>query len=401
MQPLPLAAQALARGDALSALRLVAHDDQPASLLVRGIAYAQMGDLDRAAQLLERARASSKDPLLRQRAQAAKLEIDLLWGRAAAVAREAALVATELDALGDAHNAAMQRLVIARAEVLRGRLGEAHRTIEQVLARTQLAPEIRAVAMLAQAENAVRARQASQADAVLGALDRALVVKPNELLERAAASLRAQLRAPVARLTSNGAEREVSLFEIERASNGDQLLVDACRSTMLAGRAVLSFASRPVLFALLLALARSWPQPCARDSLMREALGARRPNESHRARLRVEIGRLRRVLEGIAEPRARNGGYVLESERPIAWLAPLSNDGAARVSILLADGAAWSARAVAEHLGVSLRTAQRALSTLVEAGGARRLGGARDVSYAGSRPAIASRLLLLALLSTP
>lgn len=401
MRAVERAAEALSRGDALGALRHAGPGEDPPSLLVRGVAYAQMGDLERAADLLGRARASSDDPLLQRRASAAKLEIDLLWGRAASVAQEAAEVAAELEALGDARNAAMQRLVVARAEVLRGRLGEARRTVDEVLAQPQLGAEIRAVAMLAQAENAVRARLPSRADALLDELDGALVQAPHELMLRAAAALREQLRAPVARLGSSGTDQEVSLFGIELASNGNQLLVDTCRAAVLAGRAEISFASRPVLFALLVSLARSWPQVCSRDTLMREALGARRSNESHRARLRVEIGRLRKVLAGIAEPRAREDGYTLVSDRAVVVLTPLSNDEAARVSILLGDGAAWSARAVAEHLGVSIRTAQRALWTLVEGGRARRFGAARDVTYAGSQPAIASRLLLLALLSGP
>ena len=58
--------------------------------------------------------------------------------------------------------------------------------------------------------------------------------------------------------------------------------------------AVISLATRPVLFALARALAEAWPGDVPRDALVARAFGAKLADESHRARLRVEIGRLRR-----------------------------------------------------------------------------------------------------------
>ncbi len=156
-------------------------------------------------------------------------------------------------------------------------------------------------------------------------------------------------------------------------------------------------AKRPVLFALLLALGRAWPAAVPRDELAARAFETKRVNASHRSRLRVEIGRLRKVLEALGEPVATAEGYVLETTRAVAVLLPPSDDDDARLAILLGDGAWWTAQALAEHAGVSKRTAQRALSALAESGAAIRAGTAKDVRYARPGAPIASRMLLLGL----
>ncbi len=79
-------------------------------------------------------------------------------------------------------------------------------------------------------------------------------------------------------------------------------------------------------------------------------------------------------------------------------LLPPTEDDAARVGFLLADGASWSAQGLAEHAGVSRRTAQRTLGALVASGGAVRTGQGKQVRYARPGGAIASRMLLLGLL---
>jgi hypothetical protein len=174
-------------------------------------------------------------------------------------------------------------------------------------------------------------------------------------------------------------------------------VVDACRRLVASGRATIPLARRPILFALLLPLARAFPGDVPRDDLAQQAFGAKRINESHRSRLRVEVGRLRKELEGLLGLTATPRGYALSSARPIVVLLPPSDDHDAKVALLLADGAAWTAQAIAEHAGISKRTAQRALSLLVESGRAVKLGSGRNVQYASASEPIASRLLLLGL----
>ncbi len=214
-------------------------------------------------------------------------------------------------------------------------------------------------------------------------------------------ALEAELSQPVARLERGGVIRTADLFAIEAASSGGVLLVDACRRVVFAGRVSVPLSKRPVVFALLLVLARAWPGAVPRDVLAARAFDTRRVNAAHRSRLRVEVGRLREVLAGLAEPVSTDEGYELASPREVMTLLPPSDDDDARVAILLADGASWSARGLAEHAGVSKRTAQRALATLVKAGGATRSGKGKDVRYTRPAPRIASRMLLLGLVPAP
>lgn len=292
----------------------------------------------------------------------------------------------------------MQRLVLARADVLLGRLGEARRTIEAVLANA-LPSNLVPVVWLANAEIALREIAPTRARAALVEARRALDAAPNALLARALVALEEELVLPVARLSERGRARDADLFAIERAASGDAFLVDACRRLVIAGRASIPLARRPVLFALLLPIARAWPDSVARDELAATGFGVRVVNISHRSRLRVEIGRLRKVLHGIAEPIATKDGYALASERPVLVLVPASEDDAARVAILLGDGASWSAQSIAEHAGISKRTALRALAVLVESGRVGRTRAGKEVLYAMAGPGerIASRLLLLGL----
>jgi len=393
------AGRALAQGDPLRALGLVGRTDTALGLTVRGVAYAQLGDLELARESLLRAVSLADDARTRARARAALVEIALSTGDPAAAARAAKVSADELDAIGDGHNAAMQRLVLARAEVLLGRLGEARRVVEEVLS-TDVAPDVRAVASLAEAEISIRALAATEARHALARARLALEQAPHPLISRAVLAVERELSLPLARTWRGGVSRSADLFAIEEVSRGDVLLVDACRRLAVAGRATIPLGRRPVLFALLLALARAWPEPVARDELISVAFEARRANPSHRARLRVEIGRLRKILDGLAaEPTATPAGYVLSSERDVVVLLPPSDDEAARVALLLGDGASWSAQGLAEHAGVSRRTAQRALGALVESGDAIRMGQGRGVRYARPGAPIASRMLLLGLVA--
>ncbi len=396
-QALVLARQALADGAPLRALGLVGRVDGALGLLLRGIAYAQLGDLELARQSLERTVALADDAHTRARARAALVEISLHAGDPAPAARAAEDSARELAALGDERNAAMQRLVRARAEVLLGRLGEARHVVETVVAE-DLPPDLGALAYLTQAEIAVRALVPSEARRALARAGTCLKSKPHPLLERALAALERELSMPVARILRSGIVAPADLFAIEDASRGDLFLVDACRRIALSGRVTIPLARRPVLFALLLVLARAWPAAVDRDELAAKAFDAQRVNTSHRARLRVEIGRLRKIMDGLAaEPMASKEGYELRSKRDVVVLLPPSEDEAARIGFLLADGASWSAQGLAEHAGVSRRTAQRALGALVDSGSVIRSGKGKRVSYARRGGPIASRMLLLGL----
>lgn len=399
--PHAAAGRALARGDALRALGLVGRAEDALGLTLRGIAYAQLGELDLARKSLVRGSRLTRAPLARARIQAALAEISMSDGEPAAAARAARASADELATLGDARNAAMQRLVLARAEVLCGRLAEARLVVGVVLGERTLAPGVRAVAWLAKAEIAVRAALAGEAREALKQAREAMVAAPNELLARALVALEAELSQPVARLERGGVVRSADLFAIEAASSGEVLLVDACRRLVIGGRASVPLAKRPIVFSLLLVLARAWPEAVARDELAARAFATRTVNASHRSRLRVEIGRLRSLLSGLAEPVATEEGYALKSTREVMTLLPPSDDDDARIAILLGDGASWSAQGLAEHAGVSKRTAQRALAALVEAGGAIRSGKGKDVRYMRPGPRIASRMLLLGLVPVP
>lgn len=392
------AARALAGGDPLRALTGVGRDDSPRGLTLRGIAYAQLGDLELARTALEQAVGrADDDPLLAARARAALVEVELGSGAPAQAARAARAAADALERLGDARNAAMQRLVLARAEVLLGRLNEARRAVEAVLAG-DLGPDLRAVASLVQAEIAVRALHPSDARAALARAREAMARAPHQLLARTVEALEHELARPVASIWRAGATVDADLFAIESLARGHVLLVDACRRLALAGRVTIPLARRPVLFALLLELARAWPAAVARDDLAARAFAVGRVNASHRARLRVELGRLRRLMDGLAAaPVASEDGYVLASERDVAVLLPPTDDEAARLGLLLGDGAAWSAQALADHAGVSRRTAQRALQLLVERGVVVRTGKGKDVRYTRPGAPIASRMLLLGL----
>lgn len=396
------AADALARGEALRALALVGRAESGPGLVLKGIAYAQIGDLDLAKKSLNRAaKLGTTKPIDRARARAALVEVALASGDAAGAARTAEQSVAELDRLGDTRNGAMQRLVQARAEVLLGRLGEARSLVQDVLAKRWPA-ELQAVALLASAEIAVRGARALEARSALSTARRALDESPNGLLARELVTLETELSRPVARLETRGAARTADLFAIEDASNGQVMLVDACRRLVVAGRAMVPLVKRPVLFALLLCLARAWPNEVARDALATQAFDAKKVNESHRSRLRVEIGRLRSVLEGMGEPVATDAGYTLSSTRDVYVLLPRDEgDDSSLIAMLLGDGATWSAQELAEHAGVSKRTVQRALAALVESGAVVRMGEARDARYARSGPRIASRMLLLGLVPKP
>jgi DNA-binding transcriptional ArsR family regulator len=169
------------------------------------------------------------------------------------------------------------------------------------------------------------------------------------------------------------------LDEVATLLSSDALVVDACRRRLGNGDEWLALARRPVLFTLARALAEAWPGDLDRESLIAYAFRAHRPNESHRARLRVEIGRLRALVKTLAHIEATARGFVLKPlvERPVVVLTPPIDGDQASLAALLSDGAAWSTSALALALGASQRTVQRALVELESAGRVRSIGQTR------------------------
>ena len=159
----------------------------------------------------------------------------------------------------------------------------------------------------------------------------------------------------------------------------------------------MSLATRPVLFALARALAEAWPGDVSRDALVGRAFGAKAADESHRARLRVEVGRLRAVLRSLAGVQATKGGFALVPRRArrIVVLARPVDEAHAAVSAFLADGESWSSSALALALGSSQRTVQRALDALAAAGKVQSFGRGRSRRWmTPPLPGFATPLLL-------
>ena len=65
-------------------------------------------------------------------------------------------------------------------------------------------------------------------------------------------------------------------------------------------RTVVSLATTSSVVRARAGAGEAWPEDVTRDVLLARAFGAKFTDESHRARLRVEIGRLRRKLRTLA-----------------------------------------------------------------------------------------------------
>jgi hypothetical protein len=374
------AARALAAGDPLGALKRVALRDDAAALALRGIAMAQLGDLVRAKALLRRAARAfgPKEAVARARCVVAEAEIalvsrDLGWP---AKMLDAARVA--LEEHGDRVNAAHARYLEARRLLLIGRIDEAERTLAD-LDPGPLPPASTAAHELVVAGIAMRRLRAKTARAALaraeGAAHHAGI--PALVAEVESASL--VLNTPAARLIARGEERLLLLEEVEALLASKALVVDACRQVVRDAGTVVSLASRPVLFALARALGEAWPADVPRAVLLARAFRARHADDSHRARLRVEMGRLRAELRTLVGVSATRQGFVLvpRGSREVVVLAPPVEDEHAAVLAFLADGESWSSSALALALGTSQRTVQRALDALSAAGKVQPFGRGR------------------------
>lgn len=368
MDPLiTAAARALAAGDPLAALKWVALRDDPPALALRGIAMAQLGDLTRARQLLRSAARSfgPKEPVARARCSVADAEIALVSRDLGRSLQTLSAARSVLEASGDRRNAAHAGYLEARYLLLIGRLDEAERVLDEFDAGAL--PQASLVGReLVVASIAIRRVRTEPARI---ALERAEQAAKNARIPALSAEVDQAMQAfgaPAARLVARGVERLLHLDEVERLLASDTLLVDACRNVVRAGTRVVSLATRPVLLALMRALAEAWPQDATRETLLRRAFQARHADGSHRARLRVEIARLREAVTPLAKLTATGQGFVLRPHATahVAVLAPPVDGDHAQLLALLGDGEAWSSSALALALGVSPRTVQRALDTL-------------------------------------
>ncbi|MPZ40510.1 MAG: helix-turn-helix domain-containing protein [Rhizobiales bacterium] len=364
------AARALAAGDPLGALNRVALRNDAPALALRGIAMAQLGDLARAKALLRSAARAfgPKEAVARARCVVAEAEIalvsrDLGWPAKALDAARATL-----EAHGDRLNAAHARHLEVRRLLLIGCLDEAERMLGE-LDPTPFPPASKTAYELVVAGIAMRRLRTKTARAALARAECAARQARIPALIAEVESVSLVLNTPAARLIAGGEERLVLLEEVEALLASRALVVDACRYVVRDARTVVSLATRPVLFALVRALGEAWPEDVPRDLLLARAFGAKHADESHRARLRVEIGRLRRGLRTLAGINATKRGFALAPHRAreIVVLAPPVEDEHAAVLAFLADGESWSSSALAFALGASQRTVQRALDSLAAA----------------------------------
>ncbi|MBE7369589.1 HTH domain-containing protein [Ramlibacter pallidus] len=391
-------ARALAGGDALGALKRVALREDPPALALRGIAMAQLGEHARARELLRRAARGfgAHEEVARARCVVADAEVALAMRDFAGAPRALAQAAATLDVQGDAANAAQARLVGVRRLVLLGRLDDAAAALAGIDLRP-LHPSLAAVAELAGAELALRSLQTAVA--------RAAMERASALAQRAGVpALQAEvteaalaLQRPAARRIRADGEQRLRLEEVAEVLASDALVVDACRRRVSIRAHACDLARRPVLFTLAAALARAWPADAERDTLIAEAFRTRHPDETHRARLRVEIGRLRALLRPLARIEATARGFSLRAAagREVVLLAPPIAGDQASLLALLSDGEAWSTSALALALGASQRTVQRALAELEAAGRVRSVGKARAQRWLSPPLAGFTTILLL------
>lgn len=375
------AARALSAGDPLGALKRVALRDDAPALALRGIAMAQLGDFRRAKELLRRAAGAfgEKELLARARCNVIEAEIalasrDLTWP-----AKTLDAARSTLEAHGDLLNAGFAHYLEIRRLLLLGHLDKA----EHLLARLDpglFPPATRTFHELVVAGIALRRLRTKVARAALARAERAAHEAGIPALSAEVESAFHILQTPAARLIAQGKERLLLLEEVETLLQSEAIIVDGCRNLVRKPTTVVPLVRRPVLFALVRALAEAWPEDVPRDVLVARAFGARFVDESHRARLRVEIGRLRRMLRMVAGVSATKRGFALlpQHGQEIVVLARPVEEEHANVLAFLTDGESWSSSALALALGTSQRTVQRALDSLAAEGKVQYFGHARS-----------------------
>ncbi|VVP43286.1 hypothetical protein PS838_04965 [Pseudomonas fluorescens] len=374
------AARALAAGDPLGALDRVALRDDAPALALRGIAMAQLGDLVRARALVKSAARAfgPKEAVARARCVVAEAEIalasrDLGWPvKALDTAR------VTLEAHGDRVNAAHARYLQIRRLLLIGRLDEAEALLA-ALDPAPLPPVLRAAHELVVAGIAIRRLQSQSAHNALARARHAAELAAIPALTAEVENAALILDTPAARLIAHGEERPLLLDEVEALLSSTSLVVDACRYSVRGAGMSVSLVTRPVLFTLARMMAETWPGGVSREALITGAFRLKLTDESHRARLRVEISRLRAALKPLAGVMATPRGFALVPlvSADVVVLAPPVDEKFAAVFAFLADGESWSSSALALALGASQRTVQRTLETLAATGRVQAFGRGR------------------------
>jgi hypothetical protein len=392
------AAVALTAGDPITALKLAGTGEDPHALAIRGVAMAQLGELDKARRLLESAAAlfdRDGERLFRARALVALAEVIAAERDLDSAQAALAEALARLESVGDHRNAAWARLVIARLYILQGDLARAREVMSAIDLRAA-SPSARVVVHLARAEASMRELKATEAASAVARARSSAERSKNPVLIAEVERVEASLSEPIARAFDE--HEPLTLSAVERAL-AKRVVVDGLGRRLRFRDQVVDLRRRPVLYALLAELARALPEGASGERLIRTAFAARAPNESHRARLRVEIGRLRRAIQGHVEVSAVAGAWRIRarSGERIQLIEPLGDPRFAPIEALLSDGAAWSAKSLARALGQGERTVQRSLLDLAQRGAVEPIGSARARRYAlrsrGDR--IASQMLLL------
>ena len=392
------AAHALAGGDPLGALKRIALRDDPPALALRGIAMAQLGDFVRAKVLLRRASRSfgAKEPLARARCTVALAEValaarELGWSAGSLEAARAAL-----EAHGDHANAAHARYLEIRRLVLLGRVDAAEDMLAPLDPRG-LPPALRVIHELAIAGIAMRRLRIGVARRALAAAKQAARATGISALAAEVDGAARVLTTPAARVIAADRNQMLLLEDVEALLASGALIVDACRLAIRDAKTAIPLARRPVLFTLVRALGEAWPHDVSREDLVARAFRGKRADESYRARLRVEVGRLRGALRNLAGVSATRRGFALTPRKAtkVVVLAPPVEDANASVLACLADGESWSSSALALALGTGQRTMQRALETLATAGKVQKFGNGRARRWVTPAvPGFATALLL-------
>lgn len=392
------AARALACGDPLGALNYVALRGDTPALALRGIAMAQLGEFATSRRLLRRAAHgfARHDPVAHARCIVAEAEValaarDLVWPAQSLPGAQATLLA-----YNDHRNAAHARLLQARHLLITNRLSEAEEVLRKPLSPTVQSAlhATRELLVACIAMRRLRTRTAHDALRRASALAREAGIPA---LEAEVMHAIEALNAPAARVVVRDDEQLISLAGVEALHASDRLIIDACRHSVYVNGNRVPLASRPILFKLAFALGRAWPCDTTRAQLIGEIFRIRHIDESHKARLRVEMGRLRKALRGLADITATTRGFMLQPSagRAVTLLARPIEETHAPLLALLADGDLWSSSAMALALHMPQRNVQRALRLLAQAGKVQWVGQGRARRWMmPSLPGITTILLL-------